>query len=513
MVGVPGKFKGCNTCRARRVKCDNERPFCRKCVDSGRECAGYERETVFIIGTIEDQGRCSSHPPRVVKSKKGKSSSRSAEPEGLDLVPNQPLRPAWDDLISVSSRGRNYHIQIAALHTNLNVVSRAPASDNGHYGLIKPVFVSFPPYQTPGDVSLGSGDAFQLSSQCLVHLAGTDDDQGVGMRATTDSVCMFLYQHNNSIFYNNHTQWKAASTQTGTIKRMGPASFKTFPNHHFFARVYRPSAISTALINSTPTFLSTPEWLSAPFESHPKSAFDRLLDILTKLPNLFARTDRLLLPQDQTISRRLLAQDLLSAFLDIDLQLSQWVSTLASPTPYWITEPTAYSQIPFSEAFAFCDNQTAFGMMYYWAACVLFWPRCWRLYWTIFEQPVDSGYIGGGQVDMPPRLQGFDPMRYSLKEVREVAGNVCRGLDWALGGGAQPDLLSWVVEVVRNFYGGLGMESMGINNIGDMGMGMGHVDGALELGWCEGFRARLVARGREVQDVVMGRRWVDYASY
>ncbi|KAK4230811.1 hypothetical protein QBC38DRAFT_514414 [Podospora fimiseda] len=511
MVGVPGKFKGCNTCRARRVKCDNERPFCRKCTDSGRECAGYERETVFIIGTIQDQGRCSSHPPRVVKSNKGKSSSRSAEPEGLELVPTQPLRPAWDDLISVSSRDRNYQIQIAALHTDLTAVSRTFASDNGQDWPIKPVFVSFPPYQTPADVSLGSGNGFQVSSQCLVHLAGPDNGQGSGTRATTDSVCVFLYQHNNSIFYNTgQTQWKSTQSQTNTIKRMGPASFKTFPNHHFFARVYRPNAISTALLNSTSTFLSNPEWLSTPFENHPKSTFDGLLDVLTKLPTLFVRTDRLLIPQDQTISRRLLAQDLLSAFVDIDLQLSQWLATLPSPTPYWITEPTAYSQIPFSEAFAFCDNQTALSMIYYWAACVLFWPRCWRLYWTIFEQPVDAGYIGGGQVDIPPSLQGFDPMRYSLKEVREMAGNVCRGLDWALGGGAQPDLLGWVLDVVRNFYGGLGMESMGLN----MGMGIGgHVDGALELGWCEGFRGKLLARGREVQDVVMARRWVDFASY
>lgn len=66
MVGVAGKYKGCNTCRARRVKvraysdflvcmdsliglkCDNERPTCRKCSDSGRECQGYG-ESFFPI--------------------------------------------------------------------------------------------------------------------------------------------------------------------------------------------------------------------------------------------------------------------------------------------------------------------------------------------------------------------------------------------------------------------------------------------------------------------------------
>lgn len=81
MVGVPGKYRGCETCRGRRVKCGassppypiilsakrltplalpgNERPFCKRCVDSSRPCT-YERETVFIVASIEDGGRCKS---------------------------------------------------------------------------------------------------------------------------------------------------------------------------------------------------------------------------------------------------------------------------------------------------------------------------------------------------------------------------------------------------------------------------------------------------------------------
>ncbi|KAL2813933.1 hypothetical protein BDW59DRAFT_27572 [Aspergillus cavernicola] len=32
---------GCRTCKIRRVKCDEQRPSCRKCVSSGRDCDGY----------------------------------------------------------------------------------------------------------------------------------------------------------------------------------------------------------------------------------------------------------------------------------------------------------------------------------------------------------------------------------------------------------------------------------------------------------------------------------------
>ncbi|KAH8898002.1 hypothetical protein GQ53DRAFT_712517 [Thozetella sp. PMI_491] len=39
---------GCATCRIRKVKCDESKPSCRKCVDSGRTCDGYESPFRFI---------------------------------------------------------------------------------------------------------------------------------------------------------------------------------------------------------------------------------------------------------------------------------------------------------------------------------------------------------------------------------------------------------------------------------------------------------------------------------
>jgi hypothetical protein len=32
---------GCVTCKARRVKCDEGKPFCQRCVSAGRQCDGY----------------------------------------------------------------------------------------------------------------------------------------------------------------------------------------------------------------------------------------------------------------------------------------------------------------------------------------------------------------------------------------------------------------------------------------------------------------------------------------
>lgn len=51
MVGVAGKSRGCTTCRRRKIRCAQERPYCSNCTQTGRRCEGYERYPVFINRT------------------------------------------------------------------------------------------------------------------------------------------------------------------------------------------------------------------------------------------------------------------------------------------------------------------------------------------------------------------------------------------------------------------------------------------------------------------------------
>ncbi|KAF1846347.1 uncharacterized protein K460DRAFT_377581 [Cucurbitaria berberidis CBS 394.84] len=39
---------GCATCRTRKVKCDEKKPFCQRCVNTGRTCDGYESPFRFF---------------------------------------------------------------------------------------------------------------------------------------------------------------------------------------------------------------------------------------------------------------------------------------------------------------------------------------------------------------------------------------------------------------------------------------------------------------------------------
>ncbi|KAJ9154743.1 C6 zinc finger domain protein [Pleurostoma richardsiae] len=510
MVGVPGKYKGCNTCRLRRVKCDNERPFCRKCIDSGRECKGYDRETVFIIGTIEDGGRCSSHPPRNLKgSRRGRASAKNEEETKLELIPVEPLHPAWDDLVSLSSSGTVYRVQIAALHTSLQIVVRNKAADDAN----RCVALSFPPYSPVESQPSVEDDDFELRSQCLIHLSPVEDSGDDESMIATDSVFLFLYEHNSSLASSNLPPWKDPAVQGNRIRQLGPDHFRTFPAHHFFVRVYRHNAICAALLNRKPTFLSGPEWMTVPWEAHPKSLVDTLFDIIVLIPSLLSRADRIL-PHDPTLSRRLMAQDLLANCLSIERQLDGWhASVLAGAASggddqsqlFWIEDPgDTDAQIPFADPFAFRDGATALAFIYLWSTRVLFYPCVESLQQAVFQPVVD--HFPQVYPDLPPGLleeeEGggglADPQRYGTGRVREMAASICRGLDSALAATAQPDALVVPVYVAEAFYSAVSAATG---------------DGALELLWLEAFKARLTARGRDMAEVIQSRKWTDVTEF
>ncbi|GLA24109.1 hypothetical protein AnigIFM63326_010570 [Aspergillus niger] len=53
MGGIPFRSTGCNTCRRRKVKCDEAKPECNRCIKNGHVCTGYERKRVFIHKSSE----------------------------------------------------------------------------------------------------------------------------------------------------------------------------------------------------------------------------------------------------------------------------------------------------------------------------------------------------------------------------------------------------------------------------------------------------------------------------
>ncbi|KAI1102570.1 hypothetical protein F4804DRAFT_261566 [Jackrogersella minutella] len=490
MVGVPGKYKGCNTCRTRRVACDNGRPFCKKCTDYGRECGGYERETVFIVGTPKHKGRCSSHPPRNQRGGKRAKTSEIKQPKKLEFVATEPWQPAWVDVISLSSAAGSHRVRFVALHADLHSAIQAgsgsPRGNNVTLSLGGSRALDVNP--TFGD------EAFSLKSRCLVHLS----PKGSAAGNSPEGICLFLYEQNSSAFYSGEPPWKDPAVSADQVRKRGPVAYQSFPEHHFFARVYRPSAIWSALLNRRPTFLCSPEWTVVPWERHARTPLDDLLDIVVLLPSIFERADRIE-QLEMSSTRRLKAQDLLSCCVNIEKQFDIWYSMVGqrvddSGSPlYWAVDATASgAQVPFSDAFSFPSPLIGLVHVYYWAVLVSFHRCMCALMDVIFdsscENPVDASMC-----ELP---LGLDPQRYQPAQTRILAGNVCRSLDYALQTTEQPDLLAAPLYVVVEFF----------NEIDHFG------GGAMERQGCAWFR-RLEAKRHEVSSWLQEKKWVETRQF
>jgi hypothetical protein len=355
--------------------------------------------------------------------------------------------------------------------------------------------------------------------------------------------------------------------------------------------------------------------------SAPKTALDRLLDILAKLPTLLSRTDRVVpLPP---ASGRLKAQDLLVNCVSLQSDLEIWYAGISEaairnpdcPLLYWVrkagTADGEEGQIPFADTFDFASPVIGLAHIYYWTGLIVMYSAMGRLIKyiamnqsrggggglsaisspsnaptllpittmaippttlyhhaqthshhhghghgpgpgrrhghghsyeytslrpstpksysspagvsssasvsTTYSPPYYSppppaptgiyrGGTGGGgsaALGMMPTISigdlpsGVEPARYRPREIRKLAANVCRSLDWAVGRSraidglgplGQPDLVATPLEIVERFY----------NKIRDLG------DGELEHLWCLGFRERLERRTRDVIGLVEG---------
>ncbi|GAP87735.1 putative C6 zinc finger domain-containing protein [Rosellinia necatrix] len=489
MVGVPGKFKGCNTCRVRRVKCDNTKPFCKKCIDYGRECGGYERETVFIVGTQNDKGRVGSHPPRNTQQPRAAQAGATTQrATRLDLVAAEPLQPAWHETVLLKSGLDSRLVRIVAQHADLDSAINHNGSPPHTHGVVLSLLDSRPLDVTP----TFREENFNLKSFCAVNLAEAGDESTSGI---DEGVCLFLYQQNSSAVYTGEASWNGMSALADAIREPGPVAYQTFPAHHFFARVYRPSAIWAALLNRQPTFLCNPEWTVVPWERYPRTPLDHLLDIVVLLPSIFSRADHII-PLGASSDRQSRVRDLLDNCVNIEAQFDIWLSVVQqnNRSSYWVAEGTeSASHLPFGEPLTFTSPFLCTVHIYYWTVLMCF-HQCIYALLEATRGSKDDGSGPGMVSALPP---GLDPRKYQPAETRRLAALVCRSLDFGLRTTTQPDLLGAPVWIVKDFYSRM------------------RVFGRCELEslWADDFIERWEIRGREMSVWLEEKRWTEVKRF
>ncbi|PSN60145.1 hypothetical protein BS50DRAFT_681674 [Corynespora cassiicola Philippines] len=104
-----GRLKGCNTCRRRRVKCDEKKPVCSRCINGGFACLGYERNDEFVQIRFKDE----TDSVRQRKSKPRNKPSVAtvkwdANPEPADQTAIAPIMLPDGESVSLGFFIRNF---------------------------------------------------------------------------------------------------------------------------------------------------------------------------------------------------------------------------------------------------------------------------------------------------------------------------------------------------------------------------------------------------------------------
>jgi hypothetical protein len=238
-----------------------------------------------------------------------------------------------------------------------------------------------------------------------------------------------------------------------------------------------------------------PEWTTKPWEQHPKSLMDQLIDVALFLPSLLARADEIQV-ETPTTSRRDQAKELLQNCLSVVRQFDQWLvgaipGSVSQPVNYWPQDPDASSMLPFAFAWAFKDGPTGVMFLYFWMTQIVF-HRCITTVHAALFEPVLDVYQDVWPPLLPPSLQQMDLSRY--QQTRELGANICRGLDAALAATRQPDLLLGPLRVATELYREINSTTH---------------DAMLELMWLEGFGERIRAKGQHVTNTLQGLSWLE----
>jgi len=94
---------GCHTCRRRRVKCDEARPACQRCLKGNFECEGYVRDLKFVDEKSSAQKRVLQKREAYLESMRKEVESGSASSIAMQRRGSSPsisdvgLAPFRDD--------------------------------------------------------------------------------------------------------------------------------------------------------------------------------------------------------------------------------------------------------------------------------------------------------------------------------------------------------------------------------------------------------------------------------
>ncbi|KAK1830079.1 hypothetical protein QBC39DRAFT_354685 [Podospora conica] len=350
MVGVPGRSKGCHTCRRRKKGCDFGRPTCARCRHAGIDCGGYEPKRIFV------------HTDPASKMSKGKvlPNSPAAAVTGDG---DSPVSPAPHPEVALSASLTRSADRIGSIATlwELQYLKEHAGELAKIVGINqfqdKPIFQQSPSLQQSLlAVCLASigrqnriewitqrgrqlyGASIKTLSAALSRLPPSTPPSDA-MLVTTRLLAFHELISGETI--KGHHEVPAVHAwpthrmgEVALLAARSPDTFVEGPSHDIFSDA-RFMCTVAATVTRQGTILSDPDWKTIPWSKRAKTARDLLIDIFVDLPLLLQQLDTILDCNDISLGK-LLTERCLEHATACERSLAEWFETSA-PDGWGIT--------------------------------------------------------------------------------------------------------------------------------------------------------------------------------
>ena len=345
MVGVAGKSKGCNTCRRRKVKCDEGKPGCERCKQARRGCEGYERYPVFITKTqagyvkrapLEEVKLPSEHNDLSISDLDFSPSTliygvSSPDAEATQLVSwfwqsfsrSPPSRYALQNPSHWLDYFMNWNSSILPLRQALLAVAVTRLSRT-----------------TDRPDILKTGRRMYTNSLTMTRKALLDPKLALHDEVLATICVMTLYEMFDSSTSNLDGWLNHLSGVYRLLQHRGPKLHLTKAAHALFEHA-RYLIMLQYLVSRESCVLAEPEWLHCPWQDMEKSVEQQVFDYGFRLTSVYERCDLVMQGCNQEIDILVLLSDCMDIYDGIGRLQDQFIWPAATTDMKDAVSPTA----------------------------------------------------------------------------------------------------------------------------------------------------------------------------
>ncbi|KAL6914856.1 hypothetical protein FSHL1_012531 [Fusarium sambucinum] len=423
-----GASKGCITCKKRRVKCDETKPFCKVCNRVGRQCGGYGKQAA-LIRFKDETTRCMNKFRTTNSATTANKVTQEDTNSGTicafrhfelrpSLLPKQQDMAVSFFLTYVTDVGRNMESTRGFLEL-VRPVLATESQDSALSTAVKATSIKLWALLRPSDVT--DSLPIKLYNQALGKLQrAVHSPEKQGKDATVIAALM-LQQHDTlaAIFGHNKSN---TTHRKGALALLTQQGMGRTRNHGHLLGNHFHCRISSCVRHNAPLAQDELEWFYSKVIPALPNNCSYMLDIIglsvSKLQSVVAESSSF----DDNVALNAL-QELPSMVCDVEAQLQTWLDTV--PQIWHPQRLQAVDYIPSSVATydSLVDIYPSIQIANIW--------NVWRTYGLIVEQAKAKLFSS-----LTP--ENTDTDTSESQKIHELLQDVYRSMPFYLGNCSRP---------------------------------------------------------------------------